>query len=121
MKSFLFVFLGGGVGSVCRFTLGNWLNQEKYALPYGTLTANILGSFIIGFLLAYAIQSGNEQPLRNMAITGFCGGFTTMAAFSAESIALIQSGRLGHFFVYVALTIMVCMLATAVGLTFVKN
>ena len=116
MKGALLVFVGGGLGSVGRYLLGLAFNNSKSFLPYGTLAANILGSFLIGLLMAYFIQNNTDTNYKLLAIAGFCGGFTTMSSFSAESISFLQSGRYSHFFIYLFVTLIVCLVATMLGL-----
>ena len=82
-KSAILVFLGGGLGSVCRYLISKALNSRGTNLPWGTFTVNILGSFIIGLLLGIAIKNNNLNNTTNLILaTGFCGGFTTFSTFS---------------------------------------
>ena len=120
MKNFLLVFIGGGLGSGFRYLLGLALNTSKSYLPYGTLLANILGSLFIGLLLAFFINSNTEGNVRMLAIIGFCGGFTTMSSFSAESIQMLQEGKYQHFILYLMLTLFACLAATLLGLSLFK-
>ena len=73
MKQVLFVFIGGGFGSVLRYVIGKWLNNPHNGIPYGTFTANLLGSLFIGIILGYAAK--NETFTQNhilLLATGFC-------------------------------------------------
>ena len=86
MKQFLLVFIGGGIGSLLRYLMGFYLNSHKTGIPYGTFTANVLGSLIIGIILGYSYKN---NLLSNNTIlfiaTGFCGGFTTFSSFAYEN------------------------------------
>ena len=88
------VFIGGGTGSVLRWWLGMKLNPVHHAIPIGTLTANLLGAFVIGAGLAWFNRLTGIDPMWKLLITtGFCGGLTTFSTFSAEIVTLLQQGR----------------------------
>ena len=73
MKNLLFVFIGGGFGSVLRFLLGKWLNNTENGIPFGTFVANILGSLLIGIILGYAAKSDTLNQNQTLLLaTGFC-------------------------------------------------
>lgn len=81
------VFIGGGTGSVLRWWLGMKLNPVHHAIPIGTLTANLLGAFVIGAGLAWFNRLTGIDPMWKLLITtGFCGGLTTFSTFSAEVV-----------------------------------
>ncbi len=121
MKSLLLVFLGGGLGSVGRYLLTLIFNNKSYSLPYGTLIANVIGSLLIGILIALFLKNQDwEDQYKLLAVVGFCGGFTTMSSFSAESIAYLRHGDLLQFSVYLLLTIILCMAFTYLGFQWAK-
>lgn len=94
LQLLLAVFLGGGTGSVLRWWLGMKFNPMHHAIPIGTLTANLLGAFIIGAGLAWFNRLTDIDPMWKLLITtGFCGGLTTFSTFSAEVVFLLQQGR----------------------------
>jgi fluoride exporter len=85
---------GAAVGALTRWQLGVWLNPVFRGFPLGTWLVNALGGLLIG--VAVAVFSRWPDPLlRLLLVTGGLGGFTTFSAFSAESLALLQAGRLG--------------------------
>lgn len=94
-KPILAISLGAVIGALLRWQLGLKLNSFFPSLPPGTLTANLIGGYIIGLAVAYFAQAPDIAPeWRLLIITGFCGGLTTFSTFSAEVVTLIQAGRL---------------------------
>lgn len=94
-KPILAISLGAVLGALLRWQLGLKLNSFFPALPPGTLTANLIGGYIIGLAVAYFAQAPDIAPeWRLLIITGFCGGLTTFSTFSAEVVNLLQAGRL---------------------------
>ncbi len=85
---------GAAAGALLRWQLGLRLNSLFPVVPPGTLAANLIGGYIIGFAIAYLAQAQNLAPeWRLFIITGFCGGLTTFSTFSAEVVTQIQEGR----------------------------
>ena len=94
MQLLLAVFIGGGTGSVARWLLSLKLNPMHHAIPLGTLTANLIGAFIIGAGLAWFNRLPQVDPVWKLLITtGFCGGLTTFSTFSSEVVFLLQAGQ----------------------------
>lgn len=94
MQLLLAVFIGGGTGSVARWLLSLKFNPMHHAIPLGTLTANLIGAFIIGAGLAWFNRLPQIDPVWKLLITtGFCGGLTTFSTFSAEVVFLLQEGK----------------------------
>lgn len=115
--SFLFVFLGGGVGSVLRYWIGKEFNTTSgAAFPTGTLLVNLTGSLLIGLFWGIAEKSNQlTSPIQLLLITGFCGGFTTFSAFSQESLLLLKAGNWYWGFGYILITIGAGLLLTGAG------
>src|SRR5688500_2077791 len=93
MQKFIYIFIGGGLGCVCRYIAVLAMNKfECENFPWGTAFVNISGSFLIGIILGFAItKPALSQGLMLFLITGFLGGFTTFSAFSWESFALLKN------------------------------
>ena len=121
MKQVLFVFIGGGFGSVLRYIIGKWLNTTHNGIPYGTFTVNILGSLLIGIILGYAAKS--ETLTQNhilLLATGFCGGFTTFSTFAYENQVFLKSGDFTSFAFYTIISFVVGFSAVFAGIYLVK-
>mgnify|MGYP003315419594 FL=1 len=116
MKSFLLVFLGGGLGSAIRYLVASAMNQYSKFLPFGTITVNILGCLLIGMILGYAQRENTLTSNQTLLLaTGFCGGFTTFSAFANENLELIKNGEIFNFSVYTIGSILVGVLAVFIG------
>lgn len=101
------VALGGAIGSVLRY-----LMVSAVAAPLGTAIVNIIGSFIMGAL--FILLSG-RTPLSALLITGVLGGFTTFSAFSLDAFRLWQTGQTTQACLYVAASVLLSLIAVAVG------
>ncbi|MGG7445345.1 fluoride efflux transporter CrcB [Kosakonia oryzendophytica] len=116
LQLLLAVFIGGGTGSVARWLLSMKLNPTHQIIPLGTLTANLLGAFIIGMGLAWFNRMTHIDPLWKVLLTtGFCGGLTTFSTFSAEVVFLLQDGRAGWALVNVAVNLLGSFAMTALA------
>lgn len=112
-----YVAIGSGVGGVVRLLLGGFIQQKMgTSFPLGTLVINITGSFILGFLISYALATQNITPeIRALLTTGFCGGYTTFSTFSFETATLIEDGRYERASLYILLSVGVALLGTFAG------
>lgn len=114
LKNLLLVGLGGGIGSMLRYAATLLINSRYF--PYSTLAVNILGSFIIGIVLAMSLR--DEVFFSNWKLflaTGICGGFTTFSAFSLENMALLQNGKYGLALAYTVISIVFGIIAAFWG------
>ena len=116
MKSFLLVFLGGGLGSSLRYLVTIAMNQYSKVFPFGTFTVNMLGCLLIGLILGYAQKENTLTSNQTLLLaTWFCGGFTTFSAFANENLELIKNGEIFNFSVYTIGSILVGVLAVFIG------
>ncbi len=114
----LLLALGGALGTLARFGVGLWAAPISQALPWGTILINIAGSFMIGFVGTLTLASGRfpfAEPLRLFLMVGFCGGFTTFSSFSLQTLDLLRGGAPGRALVNVALSVVLCLGAVALG------
>ena len=114
IKDFLLVGLGGALGSMLRFAAGMAIGVRT--IPFATFVINIIGSFIIGLVVAFSLK--NEAFALNWRVflaTGLCGGFTTFSAFSLENLQLLQEGRLGMFALYAVSSLLFGLAAVWLG------
>ncbi|GAL81677.1 CrcB protein [Algibacter lectus] len=121
MKQLVFVFLGGGFGSVLRYVIGKLLNNTENGIPYGTFVANILGSLLIGILLGLAAKHDSLSQNQTLLLaTGFCGGFTTFSTFAYENHMFLKSGDFTSFAIYTIASFVVGFLAVFFGMYLAK-
>jgi len=117
IKNLLLVLLGGGFGSIARYLLSNFFTKNNVThFPWATFIANSIGCLIIGLLFGY-IQKNNLQneTLKLLLITGFCGGFTTFSTFSLENIQFIQNQNYNLAIIYTLTSIFAGFLAVIIG------
>lgn len=117
LKPILAIALGAALGALLRWFLGLQLNALFPSIPPGTWAANMIGGYIIGLAVAFFAANPTLSPeWRLLVITGFCGGLTTFSTFSAETMALLQSGQLGWALGAIAIHVVGSLLATSAGL-----
>lgn len=104
----IWMLLACGLGALLRYGLSHW--NSKAALPWGTLTANVLGAFLIGLFY----QRVYDQQLYLVLATGFCAGLTTFSTLNAELAGLFKERR--KFLTYLALTYLLGLVAIILGI-----
>jgi len=124
MKIWTLVFIGGGIGSLCRYLLSRLVTiSTASSFPYGTFIVNITGCLMIGFFVFYFTEGRfgiATMPWRLFLVTGLCGGFTTFSAFSFENVELLNGGHLFTFLAYTFGSIAIGLLATYSGILLAK-
>lgn len=117
MKELIYIFLGGGLGSVFRYSLHLLINGRGpvHGFPWSTFAVNILGSFLIGLFYGLSARLNISHETRLFLTVGFCGGFTTFSTFSNECLTLMRHGFYGTATLYIALSIVLGILAVLAG------
>lgn len=113
----LIIGLGGFLGSVARYMTAKFVDDKlSPVFPYGTLTVNILGSFLLGIIYIIALRkAGLTENGRLFLGVGFCGGFTTFSAFALENFSLMQEKLVGTSLLYISVSIVGGILALVAG------
>ena len=98
MPSVVLVFLGGGLGAVCRYFVTTQVGARfGTVFPFGTLTVNTVGSFLMGLIMGVLLLLAEQAhfvagPWKLLLTVGFLGGFTTFSSFSMETLTLLRGG-----------------------------
>ncbi|WP_439134560.1 fluoride efflux transporter CrcB [Pseudomaricurvus sp.] len=114
----LAVAIGGAIGALGRYSVTAYLFPVMAnRFPLGTLTANVVGSLLMGICYVLIIEKGVIAPeWRNLLMTGFLGAFTTFSTFSLDAVTLWQNGYGQLALIYVAISVCACVLAVALGI-----
>ena len=110
------VFIGAGFGGVARYGIGRLIYRPTEHMPWGTLLINVTGSLLITLFMSAVQNRGLSQQTQAFLVAGICGGYTTFSAFSAETLALAQSGHWGRATTYAVASVVLCVLAAFAGL-----
>lgn len=112
------IAFGGAIGAVLRFVASNAVHQMLgRGFLYGTLTVNVLGSFIMGLLyIALVERSGLSEQWRAVLIVGLLGAFTTFSTFSIETFLLIENKELTKAMLNIVLSVGLCLGGTWLGI-----
>lgn len=117
--SVLYVALGGAFGCTLRFLVIKLVTRLNPTLfPIGTMTVNIIGSLLIGMVLA---KYGASSSARAFFVTGILGGFTTFSAFSWDAMRLLQKGQFGLAAVYIIGSVVLSIAAVMLGVYVVQK
>jgi CrcB protein len=111
MNNILLVFLGGGLGSVVRYGISEFVKTNfKTIFPIATLVSNILSCIILALAIGFFSEKIGANPtLRTLIVIGFCGGFSTFSTFSYETIELMKSGNYTIAIANVLISVSVCL------------
>lgn len=114
----LHVAIGGALGAMLRYAIGLALR-----FPYATLCVNVLGSLLMGIALVWLTEMGDKSFARwqPLIMTGLLGGFTTFSAFSLDTLRLFETGQSGAALIYVAGTVLLCLLAVFAGVAIARG
>ena len=114
----LVVMLGGAFGTLARYSLSVLTLPISRELPWGTITINVTGSFLIGLFGTLTLAHGRypaPENLRLFVMIGLCGGFTTFSSFSLQTLDLLRSGAVVRAGINVLASVILCVLAVSAG------
>jgi len=122
MLEYLWVGIGGAVGSMLRYWLGGLIGQTRLGeiFPLGTMVINVTGSFVIGALGAVTQPEGRFNPhwralATQLLIVGLCGGYTTFSSFSLQTLNLAREGQWLYAGLNIVLSVVLCLIAVWLG------
>ena len=115
---YVWVGLGGLIGSLCRYGVTLLLSAPGASLPWGTLASNLAGCFVIGLVSQSAALTETLSPATRLFLaTGFCGGFTTLSSLIYELVQMVRDGEWLHAVIYVNGTFFGAVLAFVAGMS----
>ena len=118
MKELLLVSIGSFFGGGIRFWISKMVQSYTFiAFPFGTMTVNVLGCLIIGFLSGLNWNGGGflSPSVKMLLTTGFCGGFTTFSTFMNEGYELMKDGSYTYMMLYLFGSLVLGLLAVLAG------
>lgn len=119
---YLAVAIGGALGALSRFGMGQWLADSGYAhLHPATFLVNVTGALLIGILFVGAERFTLSEPARLGMSVGFLGAFTTFSAFSLQLLTDIQEGEVLRAVSYAAATVFLCLISCLVGVELARS
>lgn len=122
LTSVLLVGLGGMLGAACRYLATLFAQTFSVTFPFGTLTANLLGCFIIGLVMQLVLTFNWPSPMGRLFLaTGFCGGFTTLSSFVYELHAFMQDKEYFYASLYFGGTLIGSVLCFYLGVLLVAS
>ncbi len=121
MRIAVLIGIGSFIGGVLRYLMSLTIQSKVLStFPFGTLTVNILGSFIIGIIFGLSEKFNLAPEWRLFLATGICGGFTTFSSFSLETMTMLQEGQYLYGGSYITFSILFGLLAVFLGMSFIK-
>lgn len=121
--AYILVFIGGGIGSIFRLFIGNYVQQWRPSqFPIATIIVNVLSAFILGLLLSWlATKPSGYNQYRLFFATGFCGGFSTFSMFTADLFNYIKNGFIWMAIINIIISVVACLLALWMGSFLIKH
>ena len=118
-----YIAVGSAIGGMSRYVIGGLVQRLlDTTFPAGTLLINVTGSFLLGAILRYGVETTTLTPeLRAFLTVGFCGGYTTFSTFSYEAVALLEDGEWGRAGVYIGLSLLLSLTAVLLGFALARQ
>jgi CrcB protein len=112
-----YVAIGSALGGMSRYLLGGWVQRLSGGVfPMGTLLVNLSGSFLLGLIYRYALDStAVSVEMRTLLTIGFCGGYTTFSTFSYETAKLLEDGDWTRAALYAGASVLLSLAAMFAG------
>ena len=121
-QTILAIGSGGFIGAILRAYLNGVINHKvPHALPFGTLGVNLVGSFIMGVLIAYFMYSSFSMHTKSFLTTGILGALTTYSTFAIESFLLFEGGSIGLALLNMSLNVFGSVVAAGLGYSIINN
>ena len=122
MIKVLLLVAGGAIGTVLRFGVSTWVQRAMlYSFPFGILSVNVIGSFLIGFCWSIAEFTNTSANVRIFLFTGLFGGFTTFSSFALDTMSLMKTGEYKLAFLNILASNILGLIAVFLGLLLGKN
>ena len=122
MIKVLLLLAGGAIGTVLRFGVSTWVQRTLlYSFPFGILSVNLIGSFLIGFCWSIAEYTNFSANVRVFLFTGLFGGFTTFSSFALDTMSLMKTGEYKLAFLNILASNLLGLIAVFLGLLLGKN
>jgi fluoride exporter len=118
-----YIAVGSAIGGMSRYVIGGLVQRLlDTTFPAGTLLINVTGSFLLGAILRYGVETTTLTPeLRALLTVGFCGGYTTFSTFSYEAVALLEDGEWSRAGTYIGLSVLLSLAATFLGFALARQ
>lgn len=122
MIKVLFLIAGGAIGSALRYGVSMWIQRTMlHSFPFGILSVNVIGSFLIGFCWSLAEYHNLSLNARTFLFTGLFGGFTTFSSFALDTMSLMKTGEYKLAILNILASNTLGLLAVFLGLLLGKN
>jgi len=119
MAAYVWIALGSALGGMARYWTAGWVGVYfGEAFPWGTLTVNVVGSFVIGLVATLTSPDGRlfaGDDIRQFILIGICGGYTTFSTFSIQTLELLRNGELYRASAYIVGSVLLCVVAVGLG------
>ena len=106
--NWFYVFIGGGLGSLLRYSISLYFARFAFQFPVATFISNLFATSLVALVTFIIVKKVDASWIQPLVIIGFCGGFSTFSTFSLETVNLFQSGNFSLALLNVVLSILIC-------------